>query len=139
MIPPNVVDELAPLPPLEEKRLPSGMDLDDVMILFLRVVGKDYPILQHLGDYGFTLETLRMFLSVFAGQRIEVPNRRVVGRAWESLQLFLAVSSRMATKNEEYDEACSRVASRFSLPRRRVTKAYDMFVDSWENDEPIAE
>ena len=56
MIPPNTVDELAPLPPVELKKLPAGMEAKDVLRIFLQILGEETPILQHLGDYGFDLD-----------------------------------------------------------------------------------
>lgn len=115
----HVSEELSPLPPLGRRGFPECFPEDDAISTFLSDVSKACPALSHLGDFGMGLEGIRRFLSVFAGQRLSIPSRRVLLRAWEDLQIRLVLAP-MIDRGVPRDEVAVRVARSVGVPPSRV-------------------
>lgn len=121
-----IVDELAPFPPVTSKKFPPGVREDAVLRALLALIGPSCPMLAHLPDYGMDLERARGFLSAFAGHRLEIPPRRTLLRAWESMQAWLEVTTRLEHGEQEPD-AVLAVAARLGVTEKRVRDAVTEF------------
>lgn len=121
-----VARELAPLDAIPHRKLPTSLSEEDVLRTFFALNAPACPLLAHLVDYGFTLKTARDFLSTFAGQTISVPSRRTLARAWDDLQIWLAVEQKLTAGMAE-DEARKKTASKLRLPMAKVEEVHTRF------------
>ena len=114
-----ITEDLAPFPPITAKKLPPGVREAVALKALLALVGPSCPMLVHLPDYGMGLEQIRNFLSAFAGHRLELPPRRTLLRAWESMQAWMEVTTRLA-HGEDEATAVMTVANRLGATDKRV-------------------
>jgi len=117
--------DFSPLSKIPQRYFTDKIPEKEALRLFIALASPECPQLVDFADFGFTLETFRKFLSLYAGRTFTIPRIRTWTRLWIELQLYLAVEASREKTDTDLETIYRQVAGHYKLGARFVKHVHE--------------